>query len=154
MRPFARCDAPSIAGAVALIGALARTSSGSLGQSSSPSSDATAVALMDSWIDAVGGSDHIALMVEARFTLTTEMYDAALGRLRRTRPRYVTIAQQPGVLAARIERWEGDDLIVQMWDGRAAQAFKNSMPLTSSDRDFQEVEYVAGEVNYWIRLPH
>jgi hypothetical protein len=40
-----------------------------------------------------------------------------------------------------------------MWDGRTVQAFKNGMPLTSSDRDFQEVEYVAGEVNYWIRLP-
>ena len=133
--------------------ALLVSPSASLSQSASGSSDAQAVGFIDAWIDAVGGGDHLERMVEARFTLTTEMYDAASGRLRRTRPRYVTIAQQPGVLAARIERWEGDDLIVQMWDGRTPRAFKNGVPLTAGDQDFQEVQYVAGEVNYWIRLP-
>ncbi len=119
----------------------------------SPQSDARAVELIDAWIDALGGMAHLQEMVTARFTLTTELYEAGSGRLRRTRPRYVTIARQPGVLAARIERWEGDDFIVQTWDGGTARAFLNGTPLTSDDKDQQEVEYVAGEVNYWIRLP-
>ena len=48
--------------------------------------------------------------------------------------------------------------------GRWAYAFKtledagvllslNGVPLTSDNRDHQEVAYIAGEVNYWIRLP-
>ena len=122
-------------------------------QASSPQSDAQAVAFIDAWIDALGGMDHLQSLVAARFTLTTQMYDAASGRLRRTRPRYVTIDRGPDVLAARIERWEGDDLIIQGWDGRMARASLNGMPLTSDNRDHQEVAYIAGEVNYWIRLP-
>ncbi len=125
---------------------------GSVSQTA-PQSDAYAVRLIGTWIEALGGMDQLESLVAARFTLTTEMYDASSGRLRRIRPRYVTVDQGPGVLAARIERWEGDDFIVQMWDGRTAQAFANGLPLTSSDRDEQEVAYVAGEVNYWIRLP-
>ena len=126
---------------------------GSEGQTSQPQSDARAASFVDAWIDALGGMEHLQSMVAARFTLTTEMYEASSGRLRRTRPRYVTIDRKPGVLAARIERWEGDDLIVQAWAGNVAQAFLNGVPLTSGDRDQQEVRYVAGEVNYWIRLP-
>ncbi len=120
--------------------ALLVSPTGSRAQTASPQSDARAVALVDAWID-------------ARFTLTTEMYDTASGRLRRTRPRYVTIERRPGVLAARIERWEGGDFIAQAWDGGMARATMNGVPLTSDDRDQQEVRYVAGEVNYWIRLP-
>jgi len=122
-------------------------------QTASPQSDTQAVALIDAWIDALGGLGHLQSLVAVRFTLTTQMYEAGSGRLRRTRPRYVTIKRQPGVLAARIERWEGDDFIVQGWDGRLDQAWLNGVPLTSDDRDHQEVRYVSGEVNYWIRLP-
>ncbi|RMH18717.1 MAG: hypothetical protein D6701_05920, partial [Gemmatimonadetes bacterium] len=87
-----------------------------------------------------------------RFTITTEMYDAESGRLRRTRPRYVVISKENGE-KARIERWEGDDYIVQGFDGARAWATLNGAPLGPGDKDFDEVRYVSGDVNYWIALP-
>ena len=139
---------------VALVGALlGAPPGGALAQETSAGSDPRAVGLVEAWINALGGMEHLRSLVSARFTLTTEMYDASTGRLRRTRPRYVTIDRQPSVLAARIERWEGDDFIVQGWDGRTNWAFMNGQRLTPGDRDQQEVRYVSGEVNYWVRLP-
>jgi len=57
---------------------------GSRGQTSQPQSDARAVSFIDAWIDALGGMQHLQRMVAARFTLTTDMYEASSGRLRRT----------------------------------------------------------------------
>jgi len=115
--------------------------------------DPEALELVESWIDALGGMEQYHNLRTAQFTLTTEMYEASSGRLRRARPRYVTIAQQPGVLAARIERWEGDNFIVQGWDGETDWAYMNGQRLTSADKDQLEVRYVSGDVNYWIGLP-
>ena len=135
---------------VALFGAAVE---GVPAQEASAGSDARAVELVETWIDALGGVEHLRSFVSARFTLTTEMYNASSGRLRRTRPRYVTIERRPGGLAARIERWEGDDFIVQGWDGQTDWAFMNDRRLTPDDKDQREVQYVSGDVNYWTRLP-
>ena len=67
-------------------------------------------------------------MKTARYTLTTEMYDRESGRLRRTRPRYVTIARTDVGELSRIERWEGDDFIQQAWNGSAAWAVLTTSP--------------------------
>ena len=122
-------------------------------QEASRGNDPKALELVESWIGALGGMELYHNLRTAQFTLTTEMYDTASGRLRRTRPRYVTIAQLPGALAARIERWEGDDFIVQGWDGVTDWAYMNGRRLTPKDKDRQEVRYVSGDVNYWIALP-
>ena len=123
------------------------------GQESMAGSDARAVEFVDRWIDAIGGLEHLHGFVSARFTFTTEMYDAQSGRLRRTRPRYVTIERRDAGLAARIERWEGDDFIVQGWDGVVDWAFTNGRRLDAEEKDQREVRYVSGDVNYWTRLP-
>ena len=135
---------------LALFGAVVQ---GVPAQESSAGNDAQAVELVEAWIDALGGMEHLRSFASARFTLTTEMYNATTGRLRRTRPRYVTISQQPSGLAARIERWEGDDFIVQGWDGQIDWAYMNGQRLTARDKDQREVQYVSGDVNYWTRLP-
>ncbi len=122
-------------------------------QESAPGSDARAVELVDTWVDAVGGLEHLRSFVSGRFTLTTEMYDAESGRLRRTRPRYVTIERKDAGLAARIERWEGDNFIVQGWDGQLDWAFTNGRRLDPEEKDQREALYVSGDVNYWTRLP-
>ena len=126
---------------------------GARAQDSSPGSDPEAVELVDDWIDALGGMEQHENLRTARFTMTTEMYDAASGRLRRARPRYVAIARLAAGLAARIERWEGDDFIVQGFDGQTDWAYTNGEPLTPADKDQEEVLYVSGDVNYWIGLP-
>lgn len=113
----------------------------------------TAEGLVDTWIEAAGGMGSHAAMTSARFTLTTEMYDTASGRLRRTRPRYVTTARNSAGNLTRIERWEGNDFIEQGWDGTVVWAMLNGTPLAEADKDFDEVPYVSGDVNYWIGLP-
>ena len=115
--------------------------------------DAAADSLVGRWIAALGGMDAYGRLRSARYTRTTELYDAASGRLKRTRPRYVTIARTPAGETARIERWEGNDFIQQGWDGKAAWATLNGRPLGPGDKDFDEVRYVSGDVNYWIALP-
>ena len=120
---------------------------------SPPKADPAADSLVEAWISALGGMDTYARLQTARYTLTTELYDAASGRLKRTRPRYVTLARTPAGEMARIERWEGDDFIEQRWNGRTAWAARNATPLGSGDKDFDETPYVAGDVNYWIALP-
>ena len=115
--------------------------------------DPMADSLVEAWIAALGGMETYWPLKSARYTLTTEIYDAASGRLRRTRPRYVTIARTPQGEITRIERWEGDDLIVQGWDGADAWATLNGMHLEPGDRDYDQVRYVSGDVHYWISLP-
>ncbi len=115
--------------------------------------DALADSLVANWIDALGGLERYWPMKSARFTVTTEMYDADSGRLRRTRPRYVTIARTDKGELSRIERWEGDDFIQHGWDGDAAWAVKNGEPLGPGDMDYDQARYVSGDVQYWISLP-
>ena len=116
-------------------------------------SDASAERFVTNWIDALGGLEAYWPLKSARYTLTTEMYDAESGRLRRTRPRYVTLARTEVGEIARIERWEGDDFIAQTWDGHTARAWLNGEALSEGDKDFDEVRYVSGDVQYWISLP-
>ncbi|MXY31925.1 MAG: hypothetical protein F4179_06970 [Gammaproteobacteria bacterium] len=117
------------------------------------SADPEAMALVDAWIESVGGMEAYAGFHSARYTFTTELYDPETGRMRRARPRYVTIARTDMGELARIDRWEGNDYIEQGWDGVADWALRNGEPLEPGDRDRDEVRYVSGDVNYWMALP-
>ena len=125
-------------------------------QAEDPSSPAEAAeALIDGWIEAMGGMESYWQLQSARFTLTTEMWDAESGRLRRTRPRYVTIARTEAGEAARIERWEGDDFIQQGFDGDShVWAVMNGETLDEGDKDYDEAIYVCRDVFYWVSLPY
>lgn len=118
-----------------------------------PLDDAIAEELVATWIDALGGLDAYRTLESARYTLTTEIYDTESGRLRRTRPRYVTLLKTPAGELTRIERWEGNDFIQQGWNGTEEWALLNGEPLAAGDKDFDEVRYVSGDVHYWIGLP-
>ncbi len=118
------------------------------------SDDPVADSLVGDWIAAVGGLEAYWPLKSARFTLTTEIYDRESGRLRRTRPRYVTIARTDAGEISRIERWEGDDFIQQGWDGEAVWATLNGEALGEADKDYDQVRYVSGDVQYWISLPY
>lgn len=117
------------------------------------SSDPAAVALVDGWIEALGGMETYWRLRSASYTLTTKIYDPASGRLRRTRPRYVEIARLDTGEAGRIERWEGNDFIQHGFDGRTEWASMNGEPLSAGDKDWDEARYVASDVFYWIGLP-
>jgi len=116
--------------------------------------DARAEELVAKWIDALGGLETYSILQSARYTLTTEMYDAESGKLRRTRPRYVTTLRSPQGELAKITRWEGDDFIEQRWNGSTEWAQLNGEDLGPGDKDFDQVPYVSGDVNYWISLPY
>ncbi len=110
--------------------------------------------LVENWIAALGGLETYRPLKSTRYTLTTEIYDPESGRLRRTRPRYVRTDRTELGQLTRIERWEGNDLIVQGWDGTVAWARRNGEPLDVGDMDYDQVRYVSGDVNYWIGLPY
>lgn len=112
-----------------------------------------AAGLVDRWIDSMGGMENWWRVESASFTLTTEMYDAESGRLRRTRPRYITIAKNADGMFSRLERWEGDDFIQQGWHPEGQWAVLNGEPLAEGDKDYDEADYVGGDVQYWIGLP-
>lgn len=115
--------------------------------------DASAQAYVARWIEALGGMQAFWNAERAQYTLTTEMWDAESGRLRRTRPRYVAIARSPEGLHTRIERWEGDDFIAQGWHPEGQWATYNGEFLSEGDKDFDEADYVGGDVHYWFGLP-
>ncbi len=139
----------ALAGIVALIAVAEAPASPAQPQSS----DAKAEELVDTWIEALGGLEAYGPLKTARYTLTTEMWDPVSGRLRRTRPRYVTIARTDNGQLARIERWEGDDFIAHGTDGDTVWATMNGEPLGPGDMDYDQVPYVTGDVHYWIGLP-
>lgn len=118
-----------------------------------PSHDPVADSLVADWIAAVGGMEAYQRMHRATFTLTTELYDPASGRLRYTRPRYVSLAKLPAGEASRIERWEGSDFIQQGFDGRRSWAYRNGTLLPDTAMDAREALYVARDVFYWFALP-
>ncbi len=115
--------------------------------------DPTAESLVDGWIEALGGMEVHRRLTSASFTLTTEIWDPESGRMKRARPRYVTIARLGSGEAARIERWEGDDFIQHGFDGHVEWAAMNGEPLGPGDKDYDEARYVSGDVHYWIGLP-
>lgn len=119
-----------------------------------PRHDPTADSIVHAWIDGIGGMERYWEMETARFTLTTEWWDVERPRIRRTRPRYITIARPEGQELARLERWEGDNYIQQGWDGRQPWATLNGEFLEPGHMDRDQVEYVASDVNYWIALPY
>lgn len=117
-------------------------------------SDEVAEELVARWVSAVGGVEAHWALGSARYTLTTEIYDPESGLLKRTRPRYVTLLRSEEGDLTRIERWEGDDFIQQGWNGTAPWALYNGEMLAEGDKDYDEVLYVSGDVNYWIGLPY
>jgi len=123
------------------------------GQTSDAAQDAVAEALVDGWIEALGGMETYWKLRSAEYTLTTRLYDPATGRLRRARPRYVTIARLDSGEAGRVERWEGDDFIQHGFDGQTEWAVMNDQALGPGDKDWDEARYVARDVFYWIGLP-
>lgn len=116
--------------------------------------DPRAAALVDRWIDAIGGMDAYHALRDARYTLVTELYDPASERLRRARPRYVTLARTEAGELARVERWEGDDFIAHGWDGERAWARMNGEELGPGDMDYDQATLVASDVHYWLGLPY
>jgi len=125
-------------------------------QGASLEDDPRARALVDGWIAALGGMETYHEFRSARFTLTTELYDPATGRLRRARPRYVTLAKVDGEELARIERWtwSGDPFVVQGFDGEEAWAYVNGERAPAGHREAEEAIYVCRDVFYWFSLPY
>ena len=140
------------AGASLLV--LAPATRAASGNGSPLQADPLADSLVENWISALGGLERYWPLRSARFTITTEIYDVESGRLRRTRPRYVTIARTDRGELSRIERWEGDDFIQHGWDGRRTWATMNGRDLGPGEQDYDQVRYVSGDVQYWISLPY
>lgn len=139
-------------GAAAILLAAAVVATPAVAQESP--NDEDAVAIIQNWIDAIGGMENYHRFTSATFTLTTQMWDAESGRLRRTRPRYVWIARDASGLHARVERWEGNDFIEHGWHPDGQWAAMNGETLAEGDKDYDEANYVGGDVNYWIGLPY
>ena len=137
-------------GGEAEAGAPAETVEAPLNAANDPAADS----VVRTWISAVGGLQPYWQLQSARFTLHTELYDPATGRLRKNRPRYVVLARGEGGQRARIERWEDDDFIAHGFDGTGAWGRMNGETLAPGDKDFDEAAYVAADVNYWIALPY
>ncbi len=112
-----------------------------------------AQALIDRWVESWDGMDNYHRIRSARFTVTTELYDPVSGRLRRTRPRYAVVHRDQTGLYSRVERWEGDDFIQQGWHPGGKWAVMNGEPLSEGDMDYDQADYVGGDLNYWIFLP-
>ncbi|MDH3455267.1 MAG: hypothetical protein OER90_00370 [Gemmatimonadota bacterium] len=116
--------------------------------------DPVADSLVGLWTDSVGGMRTFEALRTAEFTVTTFLYDTTTTRLKRARPRYVWLAKGSFGEATRVERWEGDDFIVQGFNGRdPAWAVMNGEWLNDSAKDASEALYVARDLFYWIGLP-
>ncbi len=116
--------------------------------------DRVADSLIGLWIDSVGGMQTYRAFRTARFTVTTSLFDTLTSRLKRSRPRYVWIKQGPYGEETRVERWEGDNFIIQGFNGRdPAWAVMNGAALTDTAMDAREALYVARDLFYWIGLP-
>ena len=116
--------------------------------------DPVADSLVGLWIDSVGGMPTFEALRSAQFTVTTLLYDTSTSRLKRARPRYVWLAKGSFGEATRVERWEGNDFIVQGFDGRdSIWAVMNGEWLADSTKDAREALYVARDLFYWIGLP-
>ncbi|MGH7476078.1 MAG: hypothetical protein ACRELD_07300 [Longimicrobiales bacterium] len=113
---------------------------------------ARAAELVANWIDAAGGPDLWDRVTDLRYTITTVWYDTSGAELRR-RPRHVWIQKHAGGFRVRVERGEAEGAYVQVWDGTSAWATLNGRALPDTARAVSEIEYVAGDLTYWIGLP-
>lgn len=109
--------------------------------------------LIGLWIDSLGGMETYRNFESASYTITTVMYDTLSGRVKRMRPRYVWIKKGPYGQETRVERWEGNDFIVQGFNGRDEWATLNGEFLPDTAKDWRETRYVAGDLFYWPGLP-
>ncbi len=109
---------------------------------------------MNLWIDSLGGMATYEAFRSASYIITTVIYDTLSGRVKRARPRYVWMQKGPSGLQARIERWEGNDFIVQGFNGRDEWATMNGTFLPDTAKDWRETRYVTGDVSYWPGLPY
>ena len=109
--------------------------------------------LIGLWIDSLGGMETYRNFESASYTVTTVMYDTLSGRVKRMRPRYVWIKKGPYGQETRVERWEGNDFIVQGFNGRDEWATLNGEFLPDTAKDWRETRYVAGDLFYWPGLP-
>ena len=110
--------------------------------------------LISLWIDSLGGMETYRNFQSASYTITTLIYDTLSGRVKRTRPRYVWIKKGPYGQETRVERWEGDDFIVQGFNGRDGWATLNGEFLPDTAKDWRETRYVTGDLFYWPGLPY
>jgi hypothetical protein len=113
--------------------------------------DERAEQLVDGWIAAAGGPRLWDRVRDLRYTITTVWYDSTGQELRR-RPRQVWIKKTDDAFLVRVERNEVDGRYVQIWN-RGARASLNAQPLADTARAVREVEYVAGDLTYWMGLP-
>jgi hypothetical protein len=70
----------------------------------------------------------------------------------RRRPRYVWIKKAENSFRVRVERTEAEGKYIQIWNDGAVASL-NDVALPDSARAVREVEYVAGDLTYWIGLP-
>lgn len=117
--------------------------------------DAAALAdsAVDAWIRAAGGLEPWRSLRTARHTVTTVWFDDD-GRVRRMRPRRVTLRRTETAEQARIERPEAEGLYVQVFTGDTAWAALNGHPLPPDHEAAAEAEYVGRDVVYWFGLPY
>jgi hypothetical protein len=113
--------------------------------------DARAEALVTGWINAAGGPRVWNAVRDVSYTITTVWYDTAGLEVRR-RPRHVWIDKRPSRYRVRVERTEAEGRYVQIWNGSAAASLNGDV-LPDTARAVREVEYVAGDLMYWIGLP-
>lgn len=124
------------------------------GGGSAPRPDAASLAdsAVGAWIEAAGGMRAWRSIERARYTVNTVWYDST-GKVRRMRPRRVTLRKTARGEEARIERPEAEGLYVQVFNGDTAWAALNGTPLPPDDPAVEEAEYVARDVFYWFGLP-
>ena len=115
------------------------------------SRDPRAEALVTRWIEAAGGPRLWDNVRDIQYTITTVWYDSAGQEVRR-RPRYVWIRKTDKGFRVRVERTEAEGKYVQIWSG-SPHASLNGAALADTARAVREVEYVAGDLTYWIGLP-
>jgi hypothetical protein len=115
------------------------------------SRDARAEALVTRWIEAAGGPRIWDNVRDLQYTITTVWYDST-GRELRRRPRYVWIKKIDNGFRVRVERTEAEGKYIQIWSN-GARASLNGVALPDTARAVREVEYVAGDLTYWIGLP-
>lgn len=147
-RAGARRSAERLALALAFIGAAA----GALAAQTTSSDDARAVALVDGWIEAMGGPAAWSEVGDIRYTVTTVWFDEE-ERERRRRPRFVWLDRASGSPRVRVERTESEGHYVQVWDGDGAWATLNGALLPDTAFAVEEIPYVSGDLGYWIGLP-
>lgn len=113
--------------------------------------DARAEALVSGWIEAAGGPRIWDSVKDLRYAITTVWYDSTGTEVRR-RPRHVWIKKTRDAFTVRVERTEADGRYVQIWNQRPSASLNGAL-LPDTARAVTEVQFVAGDLTYWIGLP-